>query len=106
MKGKMLFPTLSFKNYTVHYNFGPSPAAPLPFTCKMMSDASMKESEITKIEAPKDGKYEVILPVGLPNEGPFDWLDMFLAKNPKYTELSDRAIIAWAEKSGNTRNKA
>lgn len=28
--------------------------------------------------------------------GTFEWLDGFLAKNPHYTELSDRKIIEWA----------
>ncbi|CAL1135319.1 unnamed protein product [Cladocopium goreaui] len=48
----------------------------------------------------QDGKYEVIFPVAVPDEGTFDWLDEFLEKNPQYVELSDRAIIKWAEKSG------
>merc|ERR1712187_814433 len=30
---------------------------------------------------------------------------MFLEKNPQYTELSDRMMIDWAEKSGIWRNK-
>merc|ERR1712108_122506 len=42
----------------------------------------------------------LLVPVGLPDEGTFEWLDNFLAKNPQYTELSDRAIIRWAEQSG------
>merc|ERR1712048_1268076 len=29
-----------------------------------------------------------------------DWIDDFLAKNPGYTELSDRKVIEWAAKSG------
>merc|ERR1719253_1449584 len=49
---------------------------------------------------PKDGKYEVVFPVGLPDEGTFDWLDGFLAKHPGYVELSDRTIVEWAQKSG------
>ena len=36
---------------------------------------------------PEDGKYEVIFPVAVPDEGTFDWLDDFLEKNPKYVEL-------------------
>merc|ERR1712039_892781 len=43
---------------------------------------------------------EVVVPVGLPDEGAFMWLDMWLQKNPGYTELSDRSLLAWAEKSG------
>merc|ERR1712232_817910 len=51
-------------------------------------------------EQPKDGKYEVLYPVGLPEEGSFDWLDIFLKRNPQYTEISDRSISDWAVKSG------
>merc|ERR1712048_1172591 len=54
-------------------------------------------------EKPKDGKYEILLPVGLPDEGLFDWLDLFLKKNKKYTEVSDRAMQSWCEKSGITK---
>merc|ERR1712048_703196 len=54
-------------------------------------------------EKPKDGKYEVLCPVGLPDEGLFDWLDLFLKKNKKYTEVSDRAMQSWCEKSGITK---
>ena len=48
----------------------------------------------------QETQHEVLFPVGLPDEGMFDWLDMFLAKNPTYTELSDRVILDWAHKSG------
>merc|ERR1712048_697757 len=37
---------------------------------------------------------------GLPDEGTYDWVDQFLAKNRNYSEISDRAIIQWATKSG------
>jgi len=49
---------------------------------------------------PEGGKYEVVYPVSLPDEGTFDWLDMYLEKNPHVTELSDRMIMEWAQKSG------
>merc|ERR1712083_894917 len=49
---------------------------------------------------PKGGKYDVLLPVALPGEGVGDWLDLFLEQNPHYTELSNRYLTAWAEKSG------
>merc|ERR1711892_1638924 len=51
-----------------------------------------------------DGKYTVLFPVSLPDEGTFDWLDQFLEKNPNYTELSDRAFANWAVKSGLSHN--
>lgn len=55
---------------------------------------------MTKYEEPADGKYNVLFPVSLPDEGTFYWLDDFLEKNPNYTELSDRAFADWALKSG------
>merc|ERR1712139_491688 len=51
-------------------------------------------------DVPKDGKYDVLFPVGLPDEGTFDWLNQFLEKNRKYTEISDRAILNWCVQSG------
>mmetsp|Transcript_82653 Transcript_82653/g.198349 ORF Transcript_82653/g.198349 Transcript_82653/m.198349 type:complete len:899 (-) Transcript_82653:71-2767(-) len=104
LKGKTLFPHLSFKNMTVHVNFGP-PLVPLPFTCSSVAEVPTADGEAA-VAPPKDGKYEVIFPVAVPDEGTFDWLDDFLEKNPKYVELSDRAIIKWAEKSGITHQEA
>merc|ERR1712217_172785 len=49
---------------------------------------------------PKDGKYEVVVPVGLPDEGTYECLDMFLAKNTGYTEISARSFLEWARRSG------
>merc|ERR1719410_1408453 len=73
----------------------------------MIQDAAAKDVQVVAPPAPKDkdGKYEVLFPVCLPDEGTFDWLDMFLEKNPEYCELSDRKILEWAEKSGIWRNK-
>lgn len=105
LKGKVLYPTVSFRNVTVHMNFGPEPMAPLPFKCRMIQDANSKDASVTKYEVPKDGKFEVLFPVCLPDEGSFDWLDSFLEKNPHYCELSDRAILKMAERSGIWRPK-
>merc|ERR1712032_124305 len=76
LKGKALFPTVAFKNMTVHANFGPQPLAALPFTCRMINDAAAKDASVVAEAKPKDGKYEVVFPVGLPDEGTFKWLDM------------------------------
>merc|ERR1712217_659275 len=100
MRGKELFPVVAFKNMLVHVNFGPHQLAALPFKCRMLGDASQKDATVTKEEAPKGGKQEVVVPVGLPDEGAFMWLDMWLQKNPGYAELSDRSLLAWAERSG------
>merc|ERR1712217_67775 len=66
----------------------------------MIGDASQKDATLTKEEAPKGGKQEVVVPVGLPDEGAFMWLDMWLQKNLGYTEISDRSLLVRAEKSG------
>jgi len=100
LKGQTLYPAVSFKSMTLHVNFGNDPMVALPFQCRMVQDASQKDASVTASAVPKDGKYEVVMPVGLPDEGPLDWLDMWLEKNPGYTELSDRMILDWAEKSG------
>merc|ERR1719203_1147788 len=90
---------------SVHYNFG-AQLLPLPFKCRTIVEALQKDATVLPPPAqPKDGKRDVIFPVCLPDEGTFDWLDTYLEKNPQYTELSDRAILSWAEKSGLTRAK-
>eukprot|EP00913_Durusdinium_trenchii_P021131 g19855.t1 len=48
---------------------------------------------------------QVIFPVALPDEGGFDWLDQFLESNPSFTEVSDRALLKWCERSGIHRPK-
>jgi len=101
LKGKILYPAVTFRGATPHVNFGPEPMKALPFTCRMVDGADKADVEVTKAqETPKDGRYEVLYPVGLPEEGAFDWLDLFLKKSPQYTELSSRALVAWARKSG------
>merc|ERR1711953_516255 len=100
LQGKALFPAVTFRSMTLHVNFA-EPMEALPFECRMLGAAEQADVEIAPTpEKPKDGKYEVLLPVGLPDEGLFDWLDMFLKKNKKYTEVSDRAMQSWCEKSG------
>eukprot|EP00419_Tripos_fusus_P022968 CAMPEP_0172718730 /NCGR_PEP_ID=MMETSP1074-20121228/75096_1 /TAXON_ID=2916 /ORGANISM="Ceratium fusus, Strain PA161109" /LENGTH=937 /DNA_ID=CAMNT_0013543999 /DNA_START=51 /DNA_END=2861 /DNA_ORIENTATION=- len=104
LRGKALFPTLTFKNVTISYNFGPTPIMPLRFTCRMVQDASVNDA--TASTSNESERSEVLFPTCLPDEGTFDWLDMFLEENPHYTELSDRAILSWAERSGLIRPKS
>eukprot|EP00928_Gymnodinium_smaydae_P084473 TRINITY_DN6774_c0_g1_i2.p1 TRINITY_DN6774_c0_g1~~TRINITY_DN6774_c0_g1_i2.p1 ORF type:complete len:838 (+),score=160.74 TRINITY_DN6774_c0_g1_i2:2-2515(+) len=101
LRGKELFPSVTFKGVTVHVNFGPTPERPLPFRCRMVQDASLEDVQIA-VDAPlEDGSYEVLAPVCLPDEGTFEWLDHFLATTTrKYTELSDRMLLQWATRSG------
>merc|ERR1712217_724964 len=91
-------------NVTLQVNFGPIARAPLPFTCRMLGDASAADLEVAK--APQSKKHEVMFPIGLPDQGYFDWVDSLLEKNPSYTEISDRKILEWATKSGVWRPKA
>jgi len=94
---------VNFKNVTLQVNFGPVPFVPLPFRCRMLQSAALDDTLVVPSCVPKDGKYNVLFPIGLPDEGTFDWLDDFLEKNPTYTELSDRRILDWAVKSGLSR---
>mmetsp|Transcript_107201 Transcript_107201/g.169256 ORF Transcript_107201/g.169256 Transcript_107201/m.169256 type:complete len:972 (+) Transcript_107201:60-2975(+) len=101
--GKALYPTITYKNVTVRVNLGASPLAALPFSCHMLSDAAAADVEIAA--PPADGPCEVIFPVGLPDQGLFDYVDAFVEQHPKYTELSDRKILEWSNKSGIWRPK-
>jgi len=100
LKGKPLFPTITYKNVTLQVNFGPAPMRPLPFKCHMLSEAAAADVEVAVVPKPADGKYEVLFPVGLPDVGYFDWVDQFVERNPSFVELSDRKIVEWAVKSG------
>lgn len=98
MLGKPLFPHIVYKNVSMQVNFGPVALKPLPFTCAMLGAAAKADVEQVKV-APVT-QPEVVFPVGLPDQGYFDWVDDFLKKNPSYVDLSDRKIIDWAARSG------
>merc|ERR1712194_804308 len=100
LQGKTLFPHVSFKGASLHVNFGANPIAALPFKCRMVADASKSDAESVEEAAPEKGKYTVLFPTCLPDEGSFQWLDMFLEQNKQFVELSDRKILDWAVKSG------
>jgi len=100
LKGKTLFPHVTFRNVSVAVNFGPVAMQELPFQCRLLGNAASSDVDLAPNREPKDGKYEVVMPVAFPDEGTFDWLDMFMEKNPHYVELSDRKIIDWAKSSG------
>eukprot|EP00927_Polykrikos_kofoidii_P033483 TRINITY_DN2830_c0_g1_i1.p1 TRINITY_DN2830_c0_g1~~TRINITY_DN2830_c0_g1_i1.p1 ORF type:complete len:740 (-),score=188.46 TRINITY_DN2830_c0_g1_i1:275-2413(-) len=106
LRGKALFPHIAFRNVTVEVNFGPGSITSMPFACNALQDAAAEDVVVRQFQAPESGKYNVLFPVGFPDEGTFAWLDAFLEKNPDYVELSDRKIIEWALKSGFWRNKA
>lgn len=103
MRGKPLYPAVTYKNVTVQMHFGSVPMRPLPFKCRTLQDATESDCRV-QATSPME-KPEVLYPVGLPDEGTFDWLDTFLKENRKYTELSDRMIVSWATKSGLARQR-
>merc|ERR1712194_978651 len=74
--------------------------APLAFKCRTVGDVSKSDAEVVEETPPEKGKYTVLFPTSLPDEGSFQWLDLFLEKNKNYVELSDRKILDWAVKSG------
>eukprot|EP00927_Polykrikos_kofoidii_P072950 TRINITY_DN69025_c0_g1_i1.p1 TRINITY_DN69025_c0_g1~~TRINITY_DN69025_c0_g1_i1.p1 ORF type:complete len:841 (+),score=154.15 TRINITY_DN69025_c0_g1_i1:68-2590(+) len=102
-RGKALFPTVTFRSATLEVNFGPAPRRPLPFECRMVGDAAA--DDVVVVPGRASVTSEVIIPVGLPGGGFFDWIDCFLAKNPGYTEISNRKILEWAVRSGMARPK-
>eukprot|EP00408_Alexandrium_pacificum_P067093 CAMPEP_0171175998 /NCGR_PEP_ID=MMETSP0790-20130122/11513_1 /TAXON_ID=2925 /ORGANISM="Alexandrium catenella, Strain OF101" /LENGTH=837 /DNA_ID=CAMNT_0011640883 /DNA_START=69 /DNA_END=2579 /DNA_ORIENTATION=+ len=106
LRGQVLFPHVSYRNVSLHVNFGAEPLSALPFKCRMLQEAAAADVKEVKAEKPKDGKYEVLFPVAFPDEGTFDWLDGFMEKHPSYTELSDRKIQEWAVKSGAWKPKS
>lgn len=100
LKGKALFPHVSFRNVSLHVNFGPEPLKALPFKCRMLQAAAQDDVMVAPPAVPNDGKFEVMWPVGVPDEGTFDWLEGFLKDHPQYVELSSRKLLEWAQKSG------
>eukprot|EP00933_Yihiella_yeosuensis_P070562 TRINITY_DN78679_c0_g1_i1.p1 TRINITY_DN78679_c0_g1~~TRINITY_DN78679_c0_g1_i1.p1 ORF type:complete len:831 (+),score=302.87 TRINITY_DN78679_c0_g1_i1:92-2584(+) len=100
LKGKTLFPHISYRNVTVQVNMGPQSISKtaMPFSCRMIQDAATADSEEAKTKSA--GKCEVVFPVAFPDEGTFEWLDGFLESHPGYVELSDRALQNWAQSSG------
>lgn len=100
LKGVALFPTFTFKNVTIAVNYSALSWEKLPFKCWTFADAGADDFEMTAAVRPKDGVYNMVLPVGLPESGFYDFCDMFLKQNPEYVELSTRKIAAWCAQSG------
>lgn len=107
LHGKVLFPHICFRNVTVQTMMGPTPTKALPFKCRMIQGAAKEDTVL--MPGTKDvagGKYEVLVPIAVPDEGTFEWLDAFLQKNPHYTEISDRKLQEWAAASGLVKPKS
>ncbi len=69
---------------------------PLPFTARLCQEMLSHEAVVSPVQGPKPGqKWEVVLPIGVPDEGTFDWVDYWtnLPENRgKYVEISDRKV--------------
>jgi len=99
LRGATLFPTINYRNATLQVNLGPSPRRPFPFICRMLTDCAVDDVEFVEAQARSDGKHEVLFPVGIPDQGLFDWLDGFLEESKGLAELSDRKILEWMDRS-------
>lgn len=106
LRGQVFFPTVTFKNVTAAFNFGEeaAPWVALPFPVTMIQQATVDHLVRTTVERPADGKYDIVVPVGLPGEGIFEYVDNWIVQNPGYLELSDRCIVQWCERSGLKRS--
>eukprot|EP00916_Digyalum_oweni_P026950 GHVL01044239.1.p1 GENE.GHVL01044239.1~~GHVL01044239.1.p1 ORF type:complete len:871 (+),score=156.93 GHVL01044239.1:105-2717(+) len=114
--GTPLFPTFNFKGCTVATNMGgvdgETQWCPLPFTCRMWAsildgDGSWSHFVDDGIEEKGKRLSEVVWPIGLPDEGTFDWVDEFAKETcNRYMELSDRKMLEWIEQSGNVARRS
>merc|ERR1719331_3277700 len=63
-----------------------------------------KDVVASKVTGSKTGKYDVVMPVGLPGEGTFDFLDLEFYPShadAKFVEVSQRALGTLLDLSGN-----
>jgi hypothetical protein len=67
------------------------------------ADASVEDTVASAVVAPADGKYRLVVPVGFPDQGTYDFLDeeFYPAEaKTKFFEVSDRALNEWCALSG------
>jgi hypothetical protein len=100
LRGKALYPTVTFKNVKLAVNLGAGLFKTLPFACSTFADIAVKDHESASFQRPANDEIRVVVPIGLPDAGVFDFVDRFMEDNPGYVELSDRAIRSWATASG------
>jgi len=98
MVGKPLFPHVSYAMCTLAVNLGPSPRSKLPFTVPMINGAT--KADLVESTCKRQDKPKLVVPVGLPENGFFDWADNFKLENPDYVEVSSRALVDWLQASG------
>jgi len=96
-----LYPTFTFRNLTLGVNFGQygKQLRCLPFRCRMLSEIAEAHHERIACPTP-DANQAFYVPIGLPGEGFFDFVDYLMEKRPDCVELSDRRVLEWCYKSG------
>lgn len=105
LHGKALFPTIAFQNTTMAVNFGCHGRQfhALPFKCTMFAGLVAEHHELTCSKTTAEG-CEVVVPVGLPDAGVYDWVDRFMEDHPTFLEISERFMERWCTKSGLVRD--
>ena len=84
---------ITSKNAKLTVNLGAGLSKALPFACSTFADIATED-----FQRPADNETRVVVPVGFPGGGVFDFVDRFMEDNPGYVELSDR--LSWAIASG------
>eukprot|EP00929_Paragymnodinium_shiwhaense_P022313 TRINITY_DN14289_c0_g1_i1.p1 TRINITY_DN14289_c0_g1~~TRINITY_DN14289_c0_g1_i1.p1 ORF type:complete len:762 (-),score=184.90 TRINITY_DN14289_c0_g1_i1:97-2382(-) len=106
LRGKALYPTVTFKNATVQLNFGRfgQKLAALPFKCSTFCEITQAHQERQPARAPER---EVILPIGLPQHGFTDIVDRLKldrasegSSGLSFEEISIRRLREWCQHSG------
>jgi hypothetical protein len=111
MRNQALFPMVALREAAVSVSFGAPgqrPICELPFRARLLDDAAAPTDVApAKVMAPKNGKYEVVFPVGLPGEGTYDFLDFEFypsRSDIKFVEVSQRAINSALVQSGQSQS--
>jgi len=102
LRGKALYPTLTFRNLTLAVNFGQRglQLRALPFSCRLFGEVAEAHHERSPLQSSADDRLEVVIPVGLPDRGVFDFAERFVEEHPGHVELSDRKVFDWCRRSG------
>merc|ERR1719247_3664326 len=103
MQGKVLFPIIACKSTSCVVNFGSTGSRPqheLPFQARMLDDAAA--ADVTQVKVSVPSTCEVVMPVGMPDEGTVDYLDLEFYPKQKtpFVELSDRTLVKLLQATG------
>jgi len=103
LRGRALYPTINFRGMSLVVNFGQAglQLQTLPFKCCLFAKMAEPHHEVAPAPLPSSGpKCEVVVPVGLPGGGVFDFAERFKEQRPEVLEISDRKMAAWCRASG------